>query len=66
MTGAENYYNQILSDRSAPPGIRQRAEMMLSLIIEATAEKNKMTGLVNTMSDKAETPAAKDDKVPRK
>ncbi len=41
MASAETYYSQVLSDRTAPSGLRQRAEMMLSLIVEATAEQNK-------------------------
>ncbi len=40
MASAETYYSQVLSDRAVPAGIRQRAEMMLSLIVEATAEQN--------------------------
>ena len=48
MDGAENYYNQLLSDQAAPGGIRQRAEMMLALIIEASAEKSKMNKMENT------------------
>ena len=41
IESAENYYNQVLNDRAAPNGLRQRAEMMLALIIEASADKTK-------------------------
>ena len=38
---AETYMNESLSDPAVPQGIRQRAEMMLSLIAEATAGDGK-------------------------
>ncbi len=38
---AENYYNQLLGDRTTPGGIRQRAEVMLALIVEDMAGKEK-------------------------
>ncbi len=41
LTEAENRYNQLLGDRTVPGGIRQRAEMMLSLIVEASAAKKQ-------------------------
>lgn len=54
MVSAETYYSQVLSDRTAPGGIRQRAEMMLSLIVEATAENKKDS------STSAKTPVVED------
>lgn len=64
ITSAENYYNQILSDRTAPVGIRQRAEMMLSLIIEASGEQTKTTKPASPVkaSEPADKPAASDKK----
>ena len=59
MASAENYYTQALSDREAPGGVRQRAEMMLSLIIEATAEKNKMNKAANDSAAKKTKTKAK-------
>ncbi len=41
MEGAENHYNKVMGDRSAPVGIKQRAEMMLSMILEMSAAKKK-------------------------
>ncbi|MCP4937481.1 MAG: tetratricopeptide repeat protein [bacterium] len=59
MASAETYYSQVLSDRAAPAGLRQRAEMMLSLIVEATAEQSKDSAaaaktsvIVNKAADK--------------
>ncbi len=66
---AENYYNQLLSDRTAPAGIRQRAEMMLSLIVEASAEKGKAAPPASASSGKNGDAAQKtssDEKQPAK
>lgn len=38
MEDAEKQYNQVLTDQTAPPNLRRRAEMMLALIVAATAE----------------------------
>lgn len=66
IVSAENYYNQILSDRSAPGGIRQRAEMMLSLIIEVSAEKSLMDKVLEkTMSEDVKPSTDADKKSPK-
>ena len=68
ISGAENYYNQILSDRSAPGGIRQRAEMMLSLIVEASAEKGEKDKVESTGKgdETAKAAPSSDEKKPKK
>ena len=43
IKGAENFYNQVLGDRTAPVGIKQRAEMMLSMIFEMSEKKKGNT-----------------------
>ena len=62
MVSAETYYSQVLSDQSAPAGIRQRAEMMLSLIIEATADKQQGKSTAVKAPVKDDKPAGKDPK----
>lgn len=59
LKGAENHYNQIMGDRSAPIGIKRRAEMMLSMIVEKWAEKQK-----NTVADAKMPPNVRNFKIP--
>ncbi len=59
LKGAENHYNQIMGDRSAPVGIKQRAEMMLSMIVELWAEKQK-----NSIADAKSTTGTRNFKIP--
>ncbi len=66
IKSAENYYNQILSDRTAPGGIRQRAEMMLSLIVEASAEKSKGLKSMKTAPVKAKSASTEAEKPKKK
>ena len=51
LKGAEGHYNQIMGDRSAPVGIKERAEKMLSMIVDLSAQKDKAS-----KSDKAAAP----------
>ncbi len=40
MEEAEKRYNEVLADQAVPQNLRRRAEMMLALIVEATADKS--------------------------
>jgi hypothetical protein len=41
---AEQLYREIISDGEAPPGIRQRAQVMLALLLEQPAARAESTG----------------------
>lgn len=41
---AESRYSALLADRSAPAGLKKRAEMMLNVILERTADKDGAAG----------------------
>ncbi len=60
---AETYYNQVVADRTAPRGVRQRADMMLSLITAETSEKVMET---KTEDKKAEDKKGKAGKTAKK
>lgn len=40
MEEAEKQFNEVLADPAAPENLRRRAEMMLALVVEATADKS--------------------------
>jgi hypothetical protein len=57
-TEARSHFNRLLSDNTTPPGIADRARMMIALLDEAARDKNKATQEAAPGAEqKPETPA---------
>ena len=62
---ARNYFQRLVADRSTPPGIVERARIMISMLSEADEAKSTLPSLIDKITappEPAKDDKAKDDK----